>query len=403
TGGGDKPFQLGFQWYDANNQPVILPPAFDFRTPLPRTIAPDGMVELQAQLRSPDQPGSYRLRWDMVHELVTWFSSQGDPGLVVPVAITAAVPVTPPKEVEPTPGGQPISVEAQDVTGSLPQHATKRYPMRTHADIRRIIIHHTATPANITVERIAQFQVQNRDLPGIAYHFCVTAEGVVYQTQYLETVAIHAGPNSDDSVGVCLIGNFTNQPPPKAQLTATGTLLAQLVGLLGLPDNSIIGYNEIIATQSPGATWPQWKPVLLAKVNSLLTSVTPPADTGVTPPAETEVTPPVSDSQPVAGKPIEHYMLFWYRDQDNWAEWDLRGAIEYVARFPVTMGFSVEEAKLAKAVTVVGGPSGIPASVDAALRAAGCKVDRIAGATQRETREILEALVLQGKRFRNLQ
>ena len=111
----------------------------------------------------------------------------------------------------------------------------------------------------------------------------------------------------------------------------------------------------------------------------------------------------MSDSQPVAGKPIEHYMLFWYRDQDNWAEWDLRGAIEYVARFPVTMGFSVEEAKLAKAVTVVGGPSGIPASVDAALRAAGCKVDRIAGATQRETREILEALVLQGKRFRNLQ
>ncbi|MCB0165980.1 MAG: N-acetylmuramoyl-L-alanine amidase [Anaerolineae bacterium] len=383
--GGDKPFRLGFQWYDANNQPVTLPPALDYRTALPRTIAPNGTVELEAQLRSPDQPGSYRLRWDMVHELVTWFSSQGDPGLVAAVTVAAAVPVTPPEEVEREPGSQPISVEAQDVTGSLPQHATKRYPMRTHADIKRIIIHHTATPANITVERIAQFQVQNRDLPGIVYHFCITAEGVVYQTQYLETVAIHAGPNSDDSVGVCLIGNFTNQPPPKAQLTATATLLAQLVGLLGLPNNAIIGYNEIIATQSPGATWPQWKPPLLADVERLLKSEKPPTAQ----PAEVD-------------KPLDHYLLFWYRTPQSWGEWDLQGAFDYIARFKPVVGFDIQEAQQAKYVTIVGGKDGVPPNAERILRKAGCQVERIAGETESETRQLLSQMAAEGRRFDTL-
>ena len=95
-------------------------------------------------------------------------------------------------------------------------------------------------------------------------------------------------------------------------------------------------------------------------------------------------------------------MLLWHRNSGNWAEWDLRGALDYVGRFPVTIGFSVEEAKLAKNVTIVGGPGGVPDSVDQTLRAAGCKVDRLAGATESETRQMLNDLARQGKRFGNL-
>ncbi|MCB0191810.1 MAG: N-acetylmuramoyl-L-alanine amidase [Anaerolineae bacterium] len=383
--GGDKPFRLGFQWYDANNQMVQLPSAYDFRTSLPRTIAPGGTVELQAKLRTPDQPGSYRLRWDMVHELVTWFSSQGDPGLVVPITVKAAQVVTKPGVDEGGPSGRPAGVEAQDVTGSLTLHPTKRYPMRTHADIERLIIHHTATPANITVERIAQFQVQNRDLPGIVYHFCVTADGTVYQTQYLETVSIHAGANSDESVGICLIGNFTSQPPPKAQLNATATLLAQLIGLLGLSINSIAGYSELINTQSPGATWPQWKPTLLAEVERQLKSDT------------TDPKEPTADD-----KPIEHYMLFWYRTPHSWAEWDLQGAFEYIAQFKPVVGFDIEEAKTAKYVTIVGGKEGVPPNAERILRRAGCQVERIAGETESATRDLLTKLAEEGNRFAEL-
>jgi hypothetical protein len=390
---GDNPFRLGFQWYDTNGQFVTIPSNLDHRTTLPRMIPSRDTVQLQARLRTPDTPGDYQLRWDMVHELVTWFSSQGDPGLVLPVSVTLTAPVetptpSPPKTVAPT---VPVSLDAEDVTASLAQHLDKSYPMRTHADIRRIVIHHTATPPNVSVERIAQFQVQNRDLPGIAYHFCITAQGRVFQTQYLETVSAHAGTNSIDGVGVCLIGNFTNSPPPKAQLDATAALLAQLATMLGLTVDQIFGYSELTVTGSPGATWPDWKKTLLTRVRRLMRSRRP------------ITTPTPQPDEPAAGKTIEHYMLFWHRSASNWAEWDLLGALDYIARFKPTIGFDLDQARTAKYVTIVGGSGGVPVEAEKALRAAGCQVERIDGKTEQGTRRMLEQLTVQGQRFKTLQ
>ncbi len=384
--GGKKPFRLGFHWYNANGQQVRLPTNLDFRTPLPQTIAADGTVELQARLRTPDKPGNYQLRWDMVHELVTWFAGKGDPGLVLPITITAPVAV-PTTELAPA---VPVSIEAEDVSATLTQHSSKSYPMRTHADIKRIIVHHTATPPNVTVQRIAEFQVKNRGLPGIAYHFCVTDQGRVFQTQYLETVSAHAGAHSQDSVGVCLIGNFMNAAPPKTQLNATAPLLAQIATMLGLSADQIFGYNEIVTTGSPGATWPTWKKTLLTRVRRLMRSGKP-----ISIPKPTPATAP-------AGKSIEHYMLFWHRSPVDWAEWDLQGAMDYIAQFKPTIGFDVEQAKSAKYVTIVGGSGGVPTNAERVLRAAGCKVERIAGKTESETRKILQQLTAQKKRFKKL-
>ncbi|MEW5960465.1 MAG: TIR domain-containing protein [Chloroflexota bacterium] len=99
-------------------------------------------------------------------------------------------------------------------------------------------------------------------------------------------------------------------------------------------------------------------------------------------------------------KTIEHYMLFWHRGPDNWAQSDLQGAFAYVARFPeTTIGFSLEEAKSAKYVTIIGGPGGVPVEAEKLLRAAGCQVERVVGATETETRHMLEQLAAQGKRF----
>lgn len=381
--GGERPFRLGYQWYDANNQMVQLAPSLDFRAALPRTIAPDGTVDLTAQLHSPDTPGHYRLRWDMIHELVTWFSSQGDPGLVLPLTVTAsATPTQPPPSSEAP--AQPVGISAQDVVDSLAQHPTRRYPMRTHADIRRLVIHHTATPANISVQRIADFQVKQRDLPGISYHFCVTAEGEVFQTQYLETVSAHAGPHSVDSVGICLIGNFTSSPPLKPQLDATARLVAQLLVMLGLTPEAVVGYSELVVTQSPGATWSQWKPTLLAEATRLMQS-------------------PNAGPSPADDKPIEHYLLFWYHGPNTWAEWDLQGAFEYIARFKPVVGFDLEEAKSAKYVTIVGGTTGVPATAERILQRAGCQVERIDGRNEAETRRIMEQLAAEGKRFATLE
>ena len=115
------------------------------------------------------------------------------------------------------------------------------------------------------------------------------------------------------------------------------------------------------------------------------------------------VTTPTPTPTPTA-KPIEHYMLLWHRGAGNWAEWDLRGAIDYIEKFPVTVGFSIEEAKWARYVTIIGGTQGgVPAEAEQVLRAAGCQVERLAGATETETRRMLEQLAAQRRRFRTLQ
>ncbi len=402
--GGDKPFRLGFKWFNEAAQQATLPPELDFRTQLPQNVQPNQQVTLQAQLRTPDAAGTYQLRWDMVHELVAWFIDKGDAGLLVsPVAVAPAVEIAPvptptptptppaptpaPTPPVPTPTPTPVPepavpagpIQIQNVINQLPRHPTRKYLTRAPCAVGRLIVHHTASDPSVTVQNIAQYHV-NQGLPGASAHFYVAANGIAYQAQPLTVTGAHAGQLSRDSIGVSLIGNFMQVMPTQQQLDATASVLAQIANKLELSENSIVGLKEIAATHSPGATWPQWKPTLLAKVRSLIAAA----------------------PKKVVGKPIQHYMLLWHKGNGNWAEWELRGALDYISKFPVTIGFSVEEAKLAKAVTIVGGPDGIPAEVDDMLRAAGCKVDRLVGATETDTRRILRELAAQGKQFLNL-
>ena len=96
-------------------------------------------------------------------------------------------------------------------------------------------------------------------------------------------------------------------------------------------------------------------------------------------------------------------MLLWHHGAGDWAKWDLMGALEYIGQFPVTIGFSVEEAKSAQYVTIVGGTGGVSAEAEQILQAAGCRVERLAGATETDTRRLLEQLSAQGRRFKTLQ
>ncbi|MER3514150.1 MAG: hypothetical protein C4310_06960 [Chloroflexota bacterium] len=88
--GGDHPVRLGYHWVDANGQVVVQPPEDDHRTPLPRGVAPGEEITLEgAELTAPMAPGNYTLKWDMVHEGVTWFEAKGSATLNVAVTVTA--------------------------------------------------------------------------------------------------------------------------------------------------------------------------------------------------------------------------------------------------------------------------------------------------------------------------
>ena len=66
-------YHLSYHWFQGPNQVV-----WDGeRTYLPNQVNPNQSVALQANLKAPAALGTYTLRWDMVHENVTWFSTQG--------------------------------------------------------------------------------------------------------------------------------------------------------------------------------------------------------------------------------------------------------------------------------------------------------------------------------------
>ncbi len=288
--------------------------------------------------------------------------------------IGATAPVTTGPSQAPTP-------QIIDIVDKLAKHATAKYDTRTLDKITHIAIHHTAGPGNVPPENIAAYHVRN-GWPGMGYHFYVTPEGTIYQTNKLETVSYQVYKQNSYSLGITIAGNFINGaiPTPK-QIESVGTLAAWLMQKLNIPLKNVMGHKEYPenATTCPGSDWltgQKWKTQILDRIQAVQSGKTAPA-----------------------AKAIGHYMLFWQR-ADTWAKEDWSAAANYFARFRPTTGFSAEDAKNAEYVTIVGGVAGVPYETEQMLTAAGCKVERLSGVDYNDTKRMLDELASSGKRFR---
>lgn len=94
---GPNSFRLGYHWYDSDGYPYSQPPGDDHRASLPSDVAPGQRVSLSALVTAPRVPGTFTLKWDMVHEGVTWFAAEpANRTLDVPVRVVALqLPVEP--------------------------------------------------------------------------------------------------------------------------------------------------------------------------------------------------------------------------------------------------------------------------------------------------------------------
>jgi len=199
--------------------------------------------------------------------------------VVTPTPVTTSVVTTPPVTtpvVTPTPATPPATVPPpmEDVITRLRRHPVKRFDRRPLDQIKYLVIQHSVLPGDFPAEKIANFLVEKKQWPGIGYHFYITSDGKIYQTNLLETVCYFAGSNAQyNPLGVCICfaGNFTAEVPTPAQLSSGGKLLAFLMQELHLPMESIKGQKEFVVTQSPGNQWDggqKWKDMLLAKVRA---------------------------------------------------------------------------------------------------------------------------------------
>ncbi|WP_254551065.1 peptidoglycan recognition family protein [Brevibacillus sp. MS2.2] len=116
-----------------------------------------------------------------------------------------------------------------DVRASLPRHKTLRYGRRKPSDIRSAAIHHSATVrVSGAPEAFARYHVGTNGWPGIAYHFVIQKDGVIYWCNDPEANSYHVGNSNRHALGICLVGDFRTLQPTAAQLDAANKLIKHL-------------------------------------------------------------------------------------------------------------------------------------------------------------------------------
>lgn len=131
--------------------------------------------------------------------------------------------------------------------GKLPVHPQKRYQERPLNSIYYIAIHHSLTdniPGGSDVEAFARYHVETNDWPGIGYHYVIDADGTVYKCNSATTKSYHVGKHNRFSLGVCLVGDFSNYPPTDIQYQATKELIQQLINAYGVTVDNVLGHSE---------------------------------------------------------------------------------------------------------------------------------------------------------------
>lgn len=180
------------------------------------------------------------------------------PLLVLPTPI----PIAPPANIVPESPGIPAPVlEPEPVPTPTDDNPWK--PVAEARDWTSIVIHHTATHQG-SVESIHETHIAKEWL-GIGYHFVIgngngMGDGEIEPTfRWREQLhGAHAGTDeyNQHGIGIALIGNFDEEPPTPAQLSAIKRLVAVLKSEYHIDSEHVIGHGEVKATACPGKLFP---------------------------------------------------------------------------------------------------------------------------------------------------
>ena len=124
--------------------------------------------------------------------------------------------------------------------------------------VNRIVIHHSATATGDA----ACFRVLHRALNkwnDIGYHYVigngtVSKNGEIEEGRKLPFIGAHAKGANEDSIGICLVGNFNKQKPLEMQLSSLVSLVLKLKKSYSLADTDITLHKLVKGsfTECPG-------------------------------------------------------------------------------------------------------------------------------------------------------
>ncbi|CAG9759491.1 unnamed protein product [Ceutorhynchus assimilis] len=123
-----------------------------------------------------------------------------------------------------------------------------------------VIIHHTVTPKCNTQEKctailreIQNFHMDTLEFHDIGYNFMIGDDGRVYEGVGWHRIGAHTRGYNSRSIGIALIGNYTDILPNSNMFLALKKLLACGVELGELDKNyKLFGARQVSGTASPG-------------------------------------------------------------------------------------------------------------------------------------------------------
>lgn len=111
-------------------------------------------------------------------------------------------------------------------TGDCPEQASP-----TPTSVTHMIIHHSAGTNSASdwaavVRAIWDLHVNGNGWSDVGYNYLVDPNGVVYEGRGYNILGAHFCGTNTNTMGVCVMGNFTEMPPTEEALTALERLLA---------------------------------------------------------------------------------------------------------------------------------------------------------------------------------
>ena len=181
-------------------------------------------------------------------------------------SVAAVVPVDDPYSVEPD-DEQIIGEETLDFDSIILREIdfdwAKRLRRRSRTDA--VVIHHVGnTDKNINAAAIHRWHRKN-GWAGIGYHYVIRKDGSIERGRPLDTVGAHTYDHNDNTVGICVVGNFELSRPTSEQFRATEKLVGAICRNYDITpnDKTVFGHKDFCKTTCPGIYLYKWLPDII--------------------------------------------------------------------------------------------------------------------------------------------
>ncbi len=130
---------------------------------------------------------------------------------------------------------------------------TSKINYRKIEDIKQIVIHHSASDTNKQIQDIHNWHREKKPIAwaGCGYHYVIHYDGSIHKGREHNQIGAHCRGHNDDSIGICLIGNFELTKPSEAQTKSLSELIVYLQDKVPTI-NQVRVHSDLQATKCPG-------------------------------------------------------------------------------------------------------------------------------------------------------